>query len=119
MIVTTTNTVEGYRIAEYLGVIRGIVVRAPSISQGFSGALQSFTGGDNTAYTEVCDQAREAAYWRMMEHAKKLGADAIVGVRYDATEFMSHTTEVLAYGTAVKLVAVQPASSGDVTYIDT
>ncbi|CAN5415899.1 YbjQ family protein [soil metagenome] len=103
MIVTTSNDVSGYDIAEYLGVVRGIVVRSPGIKQGILGGLKSFIGGNIEAFAEVCEQARVDAYKRMVKHAKEIGADAIIAMRYDATEFAQATTEVLAYGTAVKL----------------
>lgn len=101
--VTTGNNLEGHEIAEFLGVVRGIVVRAQSISQGIRGSLASILGGNIRAYEEVCEQARSEAFARMVEHALEKGADAIVAMRYDATEFMPGVTEVLAYGTAVKL----------------
>jgi uncharacterized protein YbjQ (UPF0145 family) len=103
LIVTTGNSCEGYQIAQYLGVVRGIVVRATGIGRGFLGGLQSLAGGNVTAYESVCEEAREQAYERMVEHAQERGADAIIAMRYDATEFMQGSTEVLAYGTAVKL----------------
>lgn len=106
MIVTTGNDVPGYQIDKFLGVVRGVVVRAPGIGQGIMGGLKSIVGGNIEAYARVCDQARQDAYERMSNHARSLGADAIIGMRYDATEFMQATTEVLAYGTAVKLVPV-------------
>jgi uncharacterized protein YbjQ (UPF0145 family) len=101
--VTTGNSFEGYEIGEYLGIVRGIVVRAQTISQGIRGALSSILGGNIRAYEEVCEQARSEAYARMVEHAQDRGADAVVAMRYDATEFAQGVTEVLAYGTAVKL----------------
>jgi uncharacterized protein YbjQ (UPF0145 family) len=101
--VTTGNTLEGYEVAEYLGVVRGIVVRAQTIGQGIRGAFSRMLGGNIKAYEEVCEQARSEAYARMVEHAQDRGADAIVAFRYDATEFAEGVTEVLAYGTAVKL----------------
>jgi uncharacterized protein YbjQ (UPF0145 family) len=101
--VTTGNSLEGYEIAEYLGVVRGIVVRAQTIGQGIRGAFSSIFGGNIKAYEEVCEQARSEAFQRMVQHAQDRGADAIIGMRYDATEFASGVTEVLAYGTAVKL----------------
>jgi uncharacterized protein YbjQ (UPF0145 family) len=101
--VTTGNTLEGYEIAEYLGIVRGIVVRAPTISQGFIGGLARIFGGNIKAYEDVCEQARSQAYARMVEHAQDRGADAVLAMRYDATEFGQGVTEVLAYGTAVKL----------------
>ncbi len=104
MIVTTGNDVPGYRIAEFLSVVRGVIVRSPSIGQGIMGGLKQIVGGNIESYARVCDQARQDAYDRMVQHAQALGADAIIGMRYDATEFAQATTEVLAYGTAVKLV---------------
>ncbi len=107
MIITTGNEVAGYEIYEYYGVVRGVVVRSPSIGQGFAGGLQSMFGGNIDAYVEVCEHARRDAYERMIEHATQLGVDAIIGMRYDATEFGQGATEVLAYGTAVKLRPVE------------
>lgn len=103
MIVTTGNEITGHQITGYLGIVRGIVVRSPSIGQGLAGGLQSIFGGNIDAFTEVCEHARQDAYNRMLAHAQHLGADAIIGMRYDATEFAQHSTEVLAYGTAVTL----------------
>ena len=103
MIVTTGNEVEAYKISEYLGVVRGIVVRSPSIGQGFIGGLKSIVGGNIEEFAQVCEAARVEAFNRMVQHAHEIGADAIIGMRYDATEFSQATTEVLAYGTAVKL----------------
>ena len=103
MIVTTTFTVEGSSIVEYKGLVRGIIVRAPTIAQGIVGGLKNLIGGRIGAYTEMCEQARQTAYDEMVEHARQLGANAIVGVRYDAAEVVStgSATEVLCYGTAV------------------
>ena len=101
--VTTGNSREGYEVAEYLGVVRGIVVRAQTIGQGIRGAFSSILGGNIKAYEEVCEQARSEAFARMVEHAEEKGADAVLAMRYDATEFAQGVTEVLAYGTAVKL----------------
>jgi uncharacterized protein YbjQ (UPF0145 family) len=103
LIVTTGNEVQGYEIEEYLGIVRGIVVRSPSIGQGFRGAFKSIVGGNNAAFEEVCEAARQDAFKRMAGQAREVGADAIIGMRYDATEFQQGTTEVLAYGTAVTL----------------
>jgi uncharacterized protein YbjQ (UPF0145 family) len=105
MIVTTGNEVAGRPVAEYLGIVRGIVVRSPSITQGFLGSLKQIVGGNIESYAEVCEAAREEAYQRMVRHAERKGADAVIAVRYDATEFAQGVTEVLAYGTAVKLAA--------------
>ena len=101
--VTTGNSFEGLTIAEYRGIVRGIVVRAQTIGQGIRGGLASFFGGNIKAYEEVCETARQQAFQRMVDHAVELGADAILAMRYDATEFSPGITEVLAYGTAVKL----------------
>lgn len=108
MIVTTTLDIEGYRIAEYKGLVRGITVRSPTIAQGLLGGLKSIIGGKIGAYTEMCEQARQHAYDSMLQHAQQLGANAIVGVRYDASEVGSQdsATEVLCYGTAV---VIEPA----------
>jgi uncharacterized protein YbjQ (UPF0145 family) len=103
MIVTTGNDVPGRQISEVIGIVRGIVVRSPGIKQGILGGLKQMFGGNIEAFAEVCDQARKDAYKRMVDHAVDRGADAIIGMRYDATEFAEATTEVLAYGTAVKL----------------
>jgi uncharacterized protein YbjQ (UPF0145 family) len=103
IIVTTGNEVAGQAIARYIGIVRGIVVRSPTIAQGLLGGLQQIVGGNIEPYAEVCEEAREEAYQRMVRHALEKGADAIVGMRYDATEFAQGVTEVLAYGTAVKL----------------
>jgi uncharacterized protein YbjQ (UPF0145 family) len=103
MMVTTTFSFEGYRIREYKGVVRGIIVRAPTIAQGFLGGLKNIVGGQIGAYTEMCEQARRQAYDLLIEHARQTGANAIVGLRYDASEVVSSgsATEVLCYGTAV------------------
>lgn len=101
MFVTTTFEIEGYRITEYKGVVRGIIVRAPTISQGILGGLKSIIGGRIGAYTTMCEQAREQAYADLIEHARAMGANAIIGMRYDASEVVTNATEVLCYGTAV------------------
>lgn len=103
MIVTTGNEVQMGTIVQYLGVVRGIVVRSPSIGQGIMGGLKSIVGGNIEEFAEVCEAARLEAFNRMVQHAHSIDADAIIGMRYDATEFSDTTTEVLAYGTAVKL----------------
>jgi uncharacterized protein YbjQ (UPF0145 family) len=103
MFVTTTFGFEGYRITEYKGMVRGIIVRSPTIAQGVLGGLKNIVGGRIGAYTEMCEQARQQAYDAMLVHAQELGANAIVGVRYDASEVVStgSASEVLCYGTAV------------------
>jgi uncharacterized protein YbjQ (UPF0145 family) len=103
MIVTTGNQVDGRPTRSYLGIVRGIVVRSPNIAQGLLGGLKQIIGGNNEQYARVCEGAREEAYERMVRHAEAIGADAVIAMRYDATEFMTGVTEVLAYGTAVKL----------------
>src|SRR5258705_13839403 len=106
--VTTTFTIEGYRIRQYLGVVRGIIVRAPTIAQGILGGLKSIIGGQIGSYTEMCDQTRQQAYDLMIDHARQMGANAVVGLRFDASEVASKfsATEVLCYGTAV---VIEPA----------
>jgi uncharacterized protein YbjQ (UPF0145 family) len=103
LIVTTGNSCEGREVAEYLGIVRGIVVRATGIGLGILGGLKSIVGGNVGSYEIVCEEARAQAYFRMVAHAKEMGADAVLAMRYDATEFGQGVTEVLAYGTAVKL----------------
>ncbi len=99
--VTTTFTIEGYRIQKYLGLVRGIIVRSPTIAQGFFGGLKSIIGGRIGAYSEMCEQARQQAYELLIDHAVAVGANAIVGLRYDASDVADRGTEVLCYGTAV------------------
>jgi uncharacterized protein YbjQ (UPF0145 family) len=103
MPVTTTFTIEGYRIREYKGLVRGIIVRSPTIAQGIFGGLKSIIGGRIGAYIEMCEQARQQAYDLLLQHATELGANAVVGLHYDASEVVSResATEVLCYGTAV------------------
>jgi len=104
MIVTTGFDVQDKKVGEYLGVVRGIVVRATGIGRGFIGGLKSIAGGNIEEFSVVCEEARREAFNRMVQHAVEIGADAVIGMRYDATEFgQGGTTEVLAYGTAVKL----------------
>src|SRR5262245_47937261 len=103
LIVTTGNEVRGCHIERYLGVARGIVVRSPNIAQGMMGGLKQLVGGNIESYAKVCEESRRQAFDRMVEHAKAMAADAIIAMRYDATEFSQGVTEVLAYGTAVKL----------------
>jgi len=107
LIVTTGNEVAGHDIVKYLAIVRGIVVRATGIGQGLLGSLRALGGGNIAEFTEVCEAARHDAYQQMVQHAQEMGADAIIGMRYDATEFMQGSTEVIANGTAVRL-APQP-----------
>ena len=103
MIVTTTNEVGGRPIVAYLGVVRGIVVRSPNIGQSLVGAFKQLAGGNISQYVDVCEAARHEAYAQMVHHAETLGAHAVLSMRYDATEFVQGATEVLCYGTAVRL----------------
>ncbi len=101
--VTTTFTIDGYRTTQSLGLVRGIIVRSRSIFGTIGASLQTIVGGNITLLTNLCEQTREQAYQKMVAHAEQMQADGIVGVRYDATEVMQGVTEVLCYGTAVKL----------------
>jgi uncharacterized protein YbjQ (UPF0145 family) len=103
MIASTTFNVDGYDIIETKGLVRGIVVRSPTISQGIIGGLKNIIGGKIGAYTTMCEQTRAQAYDEMVRHAQELGANAIIGVRYDASsvEPRGAAVEVLCYGTAV------------------
>jgi uncharacterized protein YbjQ (UPF0145 family) len=100
-LVTTAFTLDGYRITQNLGVVRGIIVRSRSIFGSIGAGLQTIIGGNITLLTELCEKTRSQAYDLMSEHADQMGANAIIGVRYDATEVMQGVTEVLCYGTAV------------------
>lgn len=99
--VTTAFTLDGYRITNNLGVVRGIIVRSRSIFGSIGAGLQTIIGGNITLLTELCEKTRSQAYELMAQHADQMGANAIIGVRYDATEVMQGVTEVLCYGTAV------------------
>ena len=100
-LVTTAFTLDGYRIVRNLGMVRGIVVRSRSIFGTIGASLQTIVGGNITLLTELCDKTREQAFELMVQHGIELGANAIIGARYDATEVMQGVTEVLCYGTAV------------------
>ena len=99
--VTTALQLDGYRVVKNFGIVRGIIVRSRSIFGNIGAAFQQLAGGDITIYTELCEKTRNDAYERMIQHALQVGANAIIGVRYDATEIMQGVTEVLCYGTAV------------------
>lgn len=99
--VTTAFEIDGYRVTRNLGVVRGITVRSRSVFGTIGAGLQTLVGGNITILTELCEKARSEAFEIMIQHASELGANAIVGTRYDATEVMQGVTEVLAYGTAV------------------
>ena len=99
--VTTAFGFDGYRIVSNLGLVRGIVVRSRSVVGTMGAALQTLIGGDISLFTKLCEDTRNDAFERMLQHAAELGANGVIGVRYDATEIMQGVTEVLAYGTAV------------------
>ena len=98
---TTTFALENHRVVHTLGIVRGIVVRSRSVFGQIGASLQTIVGGNITLYTELCEKARDEAYEIMMAHADRRGANAVIGVRYDATEIGTGITEVLCYGTAV------------------
>ena len=103
MLVATTNDLAGYRIVRHLGVARGVTVRSRNIVAGLGAFLQTVKGGNITIYTKLAEQARAEAYDLLVAHARDLGANAIVAMRYDANEINAGVTEVLAYGTAVQV----------------
>jgi len=105
---TTANALDGYRTTKSLGVVRGITVRSRSVLGSIGAGLQTLVGGNITLLTELCETARNEAFDLMLTHAREVGANAVIAVRYDATEVMSGVTEVLCYGTAV---TVERASS--------
>lgn len=105
--VTTSFQLDGYRVVQNLGVVRGIVVRSRSVVGTMGAAFQSLVGGDITLFTDLCEHTRADAYERMIAHAAEQGANAVIGVRYDATEISQGISEVLCYGTAVIVEAVE------------
>lgn len=98
---TTANALDGYRVTKTLGIVRGITVRSRSVLGTLGASLQTLVGGNITLLTELCEKAREEAFELMLQHAREHGANAVIAVRYDATEVMQGVTEVLCYGTAV------------------
>ena len=98
---TTAFTIDGYRIMRNMGIVRGIIVRSRSLFGTIGAGLQTMVGGNISLFTELCEKTREDAFETMLAHAWDLGANAVIGIRYDATELMSGVTEVLCYGTAV------------------
>jgi uncharacterized protein YbjQ (UPF0145 family) len=102
-LVTTAFELPGYRIVRTLGVVRGIVVRSRSVVGTIGASLQTIVGGNITLFTELCEKTRNDSFELMIKHAEERGANALIGVRYDANEVMSGVTEVLAYGTAVEV----------------
>ena len=99
--VTTSWELSGHRIKKNLGVVRGVTVRSRSVVGNFGASLQALFGGNISILTNLCEHARAEAFDLMVEHAAEMGANAIINMRYDATEIMQGATEVLAYGTAV------------------
>lgn len=98
---TTAFTLDGYRIIKNLGVVRGITVRSRSVFGTIGGSLQTLFGGNITLFTQLCERTRAESFEMMLQHAQESGANAVIGVRYDATELMQGVSEVLCYGTAV------------------
>jgi uncharacterized protein YbjQ (UPF0145 family) len=105
--VTTAFTLDGFRIVRTLGVVRGITVRSRSIFGTLGGTFQTLVGGNITAFTKLCELTRAEAFEILVQHASEIGANAIIGMRYDATEIMSGVSEVLAYGTAVVVEPIE------------
>ena len=101
LLITTSTSLEGYRVTKQLGLVRGITVRSRSIVGNFLGGILAIFGGQNSIYTDLCERAREEAYELMVKHARDQGANAVINMRYDANDVMAGITEVLAYGTAV------------------
>ena len=103
LMVTTTNELAGYRVVRYLGIVRGITVRSRGLVGQFAAGLRTLVGGKIHEYVSLCEESRGEAFDLMVQHARELGANAILGVRYDATELAENMSEVLAYGTAVRV----------------
>jgi uncharacterized protein YbjQ (UPF0145 family) len=103
--VTTAFELHGFKVKQNLGIVRGITVRSRSIFGTIGGSLQTIVGGNITAFTNLCEKAREEAFELMLQHAAQMGANAVIGMRYDANEVMDGVTEVLAYGTALLVEA--------------
>ncbi|HUE81033.1 MAG TPA: YbjQ family protein [Pyrinomonadaceae bacterium] len=109
--VTTTFEISNYRVVQNLGVVRGIVVRSRNIFATIGASLQTIVGGNITVWTNLCEQTRADAFEIMIQHASEIGANAVVGTRYDTTELSTGVTEVLAYGTAVIVEPINPEAS--------
>jgi len=105
--ITTAFDLNGYRVVRNFGVVRGIIVRSRSVVGNIGASFQQLFGGNITIYTQLCEQARNDAYELMIQHTMQIGANAIIGVRYDATEIAPGVTEVLCYGTAVQVVPAE------------
>ena len=109
MLVVTVNEIEGYRIVRHLGLVRGLTVRSRSVVGNLGAAIQIFFGGNITVYTKLAEQTRQEAFNLLIEHAQQMGANAVIGMRYDANEIAAAVTEVLAYGSAV---IIEPIGQG-------
>ncbi len=107
-LITTALELPGYRIVKSLGVVRGLTVRSRSIAGNIAGGIQSLFGGNITIYTNLCERTRSETYQLMCQHARQLGANGVIAMRYDATDLMAGLTEVLCYGTAVVVEPEQP-----------
>lgn len=105
IVCTTTFEFDGYRVVEYKGLVRGIVVRAPTIAQGLMGGLKKIVGGRIGAYKSMCEDVRMEALQEMLQHARELGANAVLGLRYESSAVTTDASEVLCYGTAVVIKA--------------
>jgi uncharacterized protein YbjQ (UPF0145 family) len=105
-LITTTFTIDGYKVVKNLGVVRGITVRSRNMFATIGASIQTLIGGNISLFTELCEKTRSEAFEIMVQHAEEMGANAIIGMRYDANEVMQGVTEVLAYGTAVVLEKV-------------
>jgi uncharacterized protein YbjQ (UPF0145 family) len=110
---TTANFLDGYRIVKTFGVVRGITVRSRSIFGTLGGTFQTIVGGNISAFTKLCEHARAEAYEILVQHASEIGANAIIGMRYDANEIMNGVTEVLCYGTAVVVAPTEVEGGAD------
>lgn len=113
MLVVTTNEVEGYRVVRHLGMVRGITVRSRSVVGNLGAAIQIFFGGNITVYTKLAEQTRQEAFDLLVKHAQDMGANAVLGMRYDANEIAAAVTEVLAYGSAVVIEPMGGAPRSD------
>jgi uncharacterized protein YbjQ (UPF0145 family) len=107
---TTAFTLDGYRIVETKGLVRGVIVRSRSVVGTIGASLQTLIGGNISLFTELCERTREDAFQLMLDHARQQGANAVIGIRYDATEVMGGVTEVLCYGTAVFVTPIAKAT---------
>jgi uncharacterized protein YbjQ (UPF0145 family) len=107
MLVVTTNDIQGYRVVRHLGMVRGLTVRSRSVVGNLGAAIQIFFGGNITVYTKLAEHARQEAFDLLIQHAREMGANAVIAMRYDANEIAAAVTEVLAYGSAV---VIEPIS---------